>query len=637
MSSYQGSHSGSSPRLVPFQSAQPQGSIFGGPSSQDVAEPQHNAKLEGSDEEENEFEAFLRGQALFDNDVSDDATYKGSDESDSGDNDAGSERSTTSKQLKADGLDEVPETTGPAVVEPSMDGDNVVSEPAREQPASLPPSPEYRPNRFRRSDISWRRITAGDRMKAEAIESLRSRDLAAHLYNAYALRMRASRILKGNASKEEKEEAEAFLPSRLWTAWPMRASDVPRVNEYLQRQEGEGWLRMPPDLRPSAELEEEIIAVMLKTAKERFEARGSMPKVSAVHMDKSADVKDDDDGEGVEAKESEDEKIDVGSMDEVELRPVVQADDDKSRRQLLPLTRNILTQFDNVLMGLHHARKNILNMEESSASEWQSDSETATSPPSKAKRRKATERSQSRDRKRIRRSSNEAAPMEEGSKHAGASIEPDSPSERSTSSDTSPSRSRTTEKRVYIRNRFGFRDWSDVMGLASMQGWPPAVVMRAAKRCSRLFNEDMAFETLKEGRVEQAEDEDRLYWKYTEGESEVEEETEEEKEATPPRPPPPRASRVRSRATYKKRGRTPRTSRARSRAISKEKEPTPTPAPETPAPEIPIVRRAPLIGKGQHRKKDIVCPHETCERHIEGFSRTWNLTLHLRRAHKDDD
>lgn len=38
-------------------------------------------------------------------------------------------------------------------------------------------------------------------------------------------------------------------------------------------------------------------------------------------------------------------------------------------------------------------------------------------------------------------------------------------------------------------------------------------------------------------------------------------------------------------------------------------------------------------GKGAHRKADIICPFTSCPRHTLGFSRTWNLTLHMRKAH----
>ncbi|KAL8635232.1 MAG: hypothetical protein Q9228_007255, partial [Teloschistes exilis] len=51
----------------------------------------------------------------------------------------------------------------------------------------------------------------------------------------------------------------------------------------------------------------------------------------------------------------------------------------------------------------------------------------------------------------------------------------------------------------------GLRDWSDVLGVASMCGWDPAVVSRAAARCSDLFAEGMTFRTLLEGHDDHSE------------------------------------------------------------------------------------------------------------------------------------
>jgi len=39
----------------------------------------------------------------------------------------------------------------------------------------------------------------------------------------------------------------------------------------------------------------------------------------------------------------------------------------------------------------------------------------------------------------------------------------------------------------------GLRDWSDVLGVAAMQGWDRAVVDAAAGRCAALFGEGMDF------------------------------------------------------------------------------------------------------------------------------------------------
>jgi hypothetical protein len=46
--------------------------------------------------------------------------------------------------------------------------------------------------------------------------------------------------------------------------------------------------------------------------------------------------------------------------------------------------------------------------------------------------------------------------------------------------------------------KLGLRDWSDVLGMASLTGWNPAVVARAGERCARVFDENMLFRTFHE-------------------------------------------------------------------------------------------------------------------------------------------
>ncbi|KAL8977324.1 MAG: hypothetical protein Q9205_006847 [Flavoplaca limonia] len=51
-----------------------------------------------------------------------------------------------------------------------------------------------------------------------------------------------------------------------------------------------------------------------------------------------------------------------------------------------------------------------------------------------------------------------------------------------------------------LKRGLGLRDWSDVLGVASVSGLPPDVVARTAERCSNLFEESIVFRTLYEGK-----------------------------------------------------------------------------------------------------------------------------------------
>src|SRR5436190_4552414 len=78
----------------------------------------------------------------------------------------------------------------------------------------------------------WRAWTAADRAIAAALDALRDRDLAVHLYNAHVLKRRAKlqKQRTGDSEEDVKEKTgkRAFMPPKGWTAWPMREAEVPR-------------------------------------------------------------------------------------------------------------------------------------------------------------------------------------------------------------------------------------------------------------------------------------------------------------------------------------------------------------------------------------------------------------------------
>lgn len=572
MSSSPGNKLDSTPRFSPPQSAQPQGSLFGGPSGQhDDSRHVSQAQQSGANAETNELDMIMREMPMVDNNSSDDSTHKENDEE---------------LEPEEHAIDNV------ANDENLNRKESGFSQQAQAASESPPSSPQYRPNRFRGSENTWRHLTAEDRRNVEALEVTRARDLSAHLYNAYALRVRARNLAQSAQTVEhpdsQLDDSEAFFPFKGWTAWPMHAAEVPRLDEHLRKEEDDKWtLRMRPDMRPSADLEESIIAFLLKTAKERFNAREwKIPKPVRK----------------VEKDESEDEQM-VGKHDpevfeEIPLHPVVQADDEKSRRQLRPLTRNILTQLDHLLVGLHRSQIYARGAGRDTASEPATDTDYESgNPKPDQKRRRSSEA--------IRRSS------DSGSE---ASSTESSTSRDSARSESTESQSGPTDKQESRKSfRHGLRDWSDVLGVASMSGFPAAVVMRAAQRCSSLFGEDMIFQTVKEGRIKRVQTEDGPDWKYWVSDSEGD-----ELSRLPPRP---RSKRPQSRPPS---GSKPETTRVKTDATRSVKPETkPSLPPGVPKPK----------GKGKHRKKDIICPVVSCPRHEDGFSRRWNLNLHVKRMH----
>ncbi|KAL1961038.1 hypothetical protein VTO42DRAFT_4926 [Malbranchea cinnamomea] len=466
---------------------------------------------------------------------------------------------------------------------------------------------EDRPNRFHGPSKTWQAWTKQERLEFNAMEKIRARDLSAHLFNAFALKKRARairsrlRAAEGNAPDPgaaatglEQELTgypggegtdPAFAPPKGWTAWPLPADIVPRVDEHRFRDEEDAmWtIRMTPDGRPSAELEECLMAEMLKAAKERFYARdwvdegendragpsrhGSRaPTVASAKDDETSGKEWSDFDEGVRDRDEE------GSFAAPTLRPVVMADDERARTVLRPAARHILAKFDELLMGLHRARQAYATMggrPKMDPDGTEAEDSAGESGPRKRRKTKSTTTAPDVD-----------VPTER--EDVG---NPHSRRRRGKSRSNYP-RLEPTVSQLHRHGLLGRRDWSDVLGVASMTGWAPAAVMRAARRCADLFGEDMVFRTMDEGTLHLERDaDDRPVWKYIEGDGKDDLE----------------AADVPAQSVE----------RAKTKTSS---------VPEYIGPLKQYAR---------------YCPVQECPRHTRGFSRTWNLNKHLKNRHPD--
>ncbi|KLJ12237.1 hypothetical protein EMPG_12694 [Blastomyces silverae] len=454
------------------------------------------------------------------------------------------------------------------------------------------PVPE-RSNRYLGPPSTWRAKTRQERNEISSLEALRARDLSIHLFNAFALKRRAMAIKSRKPEQDQEQQSNEemdewpsskFMPTKQWTAWPLPADEVPRGDSHVPKDDSDIiWnVAGPSDGRPSAELEECLMAQMLKTAKERFEARAwdnQRPRTRQRFKGMASAI----DTGGAISTGVEESDDDVGIPPETQFRPVVQADDDKSRSILRPTARHILSDFDNILMSLHHARQAYVSTIDLSQSEHETEAEEGLASRSASRSRaiSLTSMSGSRRRKRSRHSSMSRDPPAT-SDHEGnmelsdASNRKSSVSNRQQTRSSTPRRSRSRSPGSR-ESKLGLRDWSDIVGIASMSGWPASVVMRTAKRCSELFKEDMAFRKLNEGKLELNEgNENRLpTWDYVEEEGSGESDSDFEIPNT--------------------------TSLARKR--------------------------------GQGYGGEIYCPVKGCSRSTKGFSRTWNLNQHIKNKH----
>lgn len=688
MSSFSDNQQPSSSQFYPPQSAQPYNSLFGGPSSDADAPPSSlpepirrtrvslfggPSELEAIPEqgnvaghvdvdkveaEEDDFDLIMRERPLSAYYGSDGESFRGSDGGNKEDGDETIPSPDTHPQRKGKQpmLPSSPVETRPTPVTTTYVLDRGLDLPAGVQ----------RPNRWGGPSSTYRRITADERGAYEAIVTNRARNLAAHLYNAYTIRNQRSQAAVVCQGPQELDGQERIFPPRRWVAWPRPASQVPRPDEAIHQQlDGPGTIQMPPDLRPSSDLEESLIAIMMKQAKQIFIAREwDLEEVKVSHVRREGDL---DDMKDEDMKDFGDEKDEDPRPDAAPLQPVVQADDGASRQQLRPLSRNVITKVDRLLMGLHHSVKSRFHDGDSDS---ESDGEVEDIDYEETSRSRSREASGSRSRSRGRKRARQNSAHSQTSSHrsrSARSLTAASTQDKSVHS-TSRSRGRSRTSRgsgefSTTKYRLGLRDWSEVMGIAAMMGLPNAAVMRASKRCADLFGQDMTFRTFHEGRfkkVSRPEESSRSHWEWEYRESQSDPEILPELEPTSPSPgPSPRKrkskpkSRVRSRSQSQ-----PRRHRSTSAAIRAIPAlpaastiavvipaSSPVPIPETqvdagsqlPPPQASQAAPAPapqaLKGKGEHRKADIVCPIKRCSRHTNGFSRTWNLNLHMKRVH----
>ena len=342
-------------------------------------------------------------------------------------------------------------------------GQHAVPETHNDESPTSTPIPS-RPNKYHGPSSTWRNWTAPERELAASLDQLIAKDLSVHLYNAFKLKQRKRsqhEHPQAHMSKvgDEAGDMNAWTPSKVWTAWPLPPETVPRESE------GEHWaetVTLPPPYivrprMPGDALRELLVAQVLRKARYNFWERK---------------------WEGVDEEQAP-----------AKLNSVVMADDEQASEILRPTIQHALSRLDCLLMGLHHARSACLGTDDS-ASECQSQ-----------RRGRAELRSNTGKRKRA----NDAetgmasdAPVESESESSMAS-KSKSRTESRTQRARSSSRIPINQKISQRKSRLGLRDWSDVLGVASLTGWHPAVVEKAATRCAGLFEEAITFRTLKEG------------------------------------------------------------------------------------------------------------------------------------------
>ncbi|KAL6716755.1 hypothetical protein ACLMJK_006323 [Lecanora helva] len=336
-----------------------------------------------------------------------------------------------------------------------------------------------RPNKFNGPASTWRNWTAPERGLAASLDQLTAKDLSVHLYNAFMLRKRQSTSHNQQQPQGDLEPevsgTDRWKPPKLWTAWPLPPSDVPRDDEGKRWEEDSPQSRLSVNMeKPSQMLDDMLVAQILRLSRKKFEQRNSEDPLSEKDNSQPEPHK----GQSTETS-NEDSKDDVKAQ-----RPVIMTDDERANEILHSTVRHILTELDCLLIALHRSRASYLPVK------------TSVIEPQEQVSQSSSHR---RPRKRMRTASSDnpgdvpMLPASNGSEGEGQFKK--KCKERSKSP-----RGRSNVRSIQDRKvRLGLRDWSEILGFASLVGWDPNVVNRAAARCASLFGEGMTFRTLKEG------------------------------------------------------------------------------------------------------------------------------------------
>ena len=353
-----------------------------------------------------------------------------------------------------------------------------------------------RPNKFRGPPSTWRNRIAPERDLVASLGQLQAKDLSVHLYNSFKLgqsnripdpswRTRSSEVLG------ETNQATQWIPPKVWTAWPLPPDIVPREHDEARWEDG-----AVPSVshhfspgRPGQHLREMLVAQILRTAKDRFYERQWEGAPLSETTTTAQEPQPHDLGRVANEKPSAEHDQDTHGQ-----KPVVMADDQRASEILQATVQHILTKLDDLLMGLHHARNANLHVEDSEIESHGHTSERSKSRgrPQK-KKRKASKLDESTE------ASHDVPDHPRSDSDSYNPSRTSSGSQRRIQHARSHSRRSRSQKFHDRKGRLGLRDWSDVLGIASMVGWHQDVVGSATTRCARIFQEGIKFRTLREG------------------------------------------------------------------------------------------------------------------------------------------
>lgn len=381
---------------------------------------------------------------------------------------------------------------------------------------------------------------------------LRPQEAAPSLFRPWS---RKSRWLPDN-----KHVQKPWYPESDWTAWPLPPDFAPNGTESFGRPNDglDTWtLRSATESTPADNLRQQLHAVALARAHDLWKSRNHQASTSThvtnttsaapvryspvrrrrtrslsagpTSFPSSPSVGDDlpplsslDHNTLDQADNSHaDSPVDQSIKPEADMtedkhfpQPVFSADDDRSHTLLRPTVNHIMSKLDKLLMALHQSRQTHIQRPRDGDTSDSSARSTSRSPSiktsAKSSRKSFHPQNASRTR-RSRRTGSASRPQSPSDlvvfddSGEDETYEPEqprhpsrSPSNRASSPESDPHFTSPSGKKRRNPPRPGLRDWSEVLGMASLTGWDPAVIERARDRCRDLFGEDMHLYTLAE-------------------------------------------------------------------------------------------------------------------------------------------
>jgi hypothetical protein len=431
---------------------------------------------------------------------------------------------------------------------------------------------EIRPNRFRGSDRAWLHHTQADRSLAISLDQLKAHDLSLHLYSAHHLKARLRHRPTPSSSRpwsrksrwlpNDEHVQKPWYPESDWTAWPLPLDHVPIGTESFGRPNDgldSHTLRSAIQPTPADNLREQLHAVMLARAHSDWKAEDQQASVShTTTIPTAAPVRyspirrgrtrslsagpasfpsSPSAGDDLPPLSSLDQPAPGSSADpsikpetdkmedKHSARPVFSADDDRSYALLRPTVNHVMAKLDRLLLALHQSRQTHVQRARDGDTSDSSARSTSRSPSTKSSTKKLKKSSQPQTGTQTRRSQR-TGPTSRPSSPSDLVVfddsgedetyEPEKPKRRSRSPSnraSSPESQTTSPSGKKRRNppRPGLRDWSEILGVAGLTGWDPAVIERARHRCRDLFGEDMHLFTMAEHNGSSADEAEPLH------------------------------------------------------------------------------------------------------------------------------